>query len=218
MLNTQGKHGRLKYDTRARAQRAADKLGLDGTHSHQMSGTTIYMPGRRHEPLNKALRDRGMRPTPVPGEDGMMGGGMSGMSGGMGGGMSSGMSMGSNSEPMSMSSDMALDADPMDMDAVVSSEGRGGDGAAELDPMMADRDDPMDLPDPGVPAGRTQADDDVLDMSGGMMDMRGDVLEDQTDRAMETDLFGDGVGRRSEGDSRNVLVGDPDDDDEMELY
>lgn len=214
MLNTQGKHGRLKYDTRARAQRAADKLGLDGTHSHQMNGTTIYMPGRRHKPLNEALRDRGLRPTPVPGDDGMMGGEMSGMSGGM----SSGMSMGSDSEPMGMSSDMALDADPMDMDAVVSSEGSGGDGAAELNPMMPDRDDAMELADPGVPAGRTQADDDVLDMSGGMMEMRSDVLEDQTDRAMETDLFGGGVGRRSEDDSRNVLVGDPDNDDEMELY
>jgi len=193
MLNTQGKHGRLKYDTRARAQRAADKLGLDGTHSHQMNGTTIYMPGRRHEPLNKALRDRGMRPTPVPGENGMMGGGMSGMSGGMSGGMS----MGGDSEPMGMS--MGGDSEPMGMSM-------GGDS------------EPMDLPDPGVPAGRTQADDDVLDMSGGAMDMRSDVLEDETDRAMETDLFSSGVGRRSEGDSRNVLVGDPDDDDEMELY
>jgi hypothetical protein len=79
---TRTRIGRLKYDTRATAQRKADSLGLDGTHSHKMKGMNggerFYMPGENHKKLNKALKKRGMRPTPAR-ENGM---GMGGSGGG----------------------------------------------------------------------------------------------------------------------------------------
>jgi hypothetical protein len=88
-----GLYGRLMYATAANARQAADNLGLSGSHQHPdkgPEGKTVYMPGSNHRKLNKALRDRGLEETPIPGD----------MSGGMGGGMSgSGMS---GSEPMGM--------------------------------------------------------------------------------------------------------------------
>lgn len=88
-----GLFGRLMYATAANARQAADNLGLSGTHQHPdkgPEGKTVFMPGSNHRKLNKALRDRGLEETPIPGD----------MSGGMGGGMSgSGMS---GSEPMGM--------------------------------------------------------------------------------------------------------------------
>jgi len=90
---TRTRIGRLKYDTRATAQRKADSLGLDGTHSHKMMGMNggerFYMPGENHTKLNKALKKRGMRPTPAR-ENGM---GMGGS-----GGDSSMMSMGGSTD------------------------------------------------------------------------------------------------------------------------
>jgi len=90
---TRTRIGRLKYDSRATAQKKADSLGLDGTHSHKFKdmngGERFYMPGTNHKTLNKALKKRGMRPTPAR-ENGMgmgaSGGGSSML--GMGGGRS----------------------------------------------------------------------------------------------------------------------------------
>lgn len=77
---TRTRIGRLKYDTRATAQKKADSLGLDGTHSHKFKdmngGERFYMPGTNHKKLNKALKKRGMRPTPAR-ENGMSMGGSS---------------------------------------------------------------------------------------------------------------------------------------------
>jgi len=88
-----GLYGRLMYATARNAGQAADNLGLSGSHQHPdkgPEGKTVYMPGSNHRKLNKALRDRGLEETPIPGD----------MSGGMGGGMSgSGMS---GPEPMGM--------------------------------------------------------------------------------------------------------------------
>jgi hypothetical protein len=78
---------RLQYKTRREAERKAESLGLDGIHTHQKDGMTIYMPGRNHRNLNDALRKRGKEPTPIPGE----GGGMGMMDNGSG--MSSGSDM-----------------------------------------------------------------------------------------------------------------------------
>lgn len=61
---------RLRYATQEGAREAADKLGLGGTHSHNSNGGRIYMPGENHQKLNRALRERGLPPTPVPGDSG----------------------------------------------------------------------------------------------------------------------------------------------------
>jgi len=94
---TRTRIGRLKYDSRATAQKKADSLGLDGTHSHKFKdmngGERFYMPGTNHKKLNKALEQRGMRPTPAR-ENGM---GMGGSNGG-----SSMMSMGGSGGDSSM--------------------------------------------------------------------------------------------------------------------
>ena len=65
--------GYLKFTTRSKAQRVAGKLGLSGTHSHEMQGRTIYMPGSNHQKLNRALRREGLPETMMPGQgmDGM---------------------------------------------------------------------------------------------------------------------------------------------------
>jgi len=76
--------GRLTYGTKSQAMDVAGKLGLSGTHTHMMDGQRVYMPGTNHQRLNDALRERGMRPTPVPGNDGSMMSGGSMMGGGSG--------------------------------------------------------------------------------------------------------------------------------------
>jgi hypothetical protein len=68
--------GYLKFDTRSKAQRIARKLDLSGTHSHEMQGTRIYMPGSDHQKLNRALRREGLPETMMPGQ------GMTGMGAG----------------------------------------------------------------------------------------------------------------------------------------
>ena len=68
--------GYLKFTSRSKAQRIARKLGLSGTHSHEMQGRTIYMPGSNHRKLNRALRQEGLPETMVPGK------GMTGMGSG----------------------------------------------------------------------------------------------------------------------------------------
>jgi|APHM01.1.fsa_nt_gi hypothetical protein len=101
---TNTRFGRLRYKSKKTAKKKASALGISGSHSHEMRGTTIHMPGRNHKKLNKALREQGMRPTEMPGDGGgMMGrGGMSDMmsdsddGGMMGGGLSD--MMGGNSD------------------------------------------------------------------------------------------------------------------------
>ncbi len=87
--------GRLTYGTKSQAMDVARKLGLSGTHAHMMDGQRVYMPGTNHQRLNDALRERGMRPTPVPGDDtdSMMGGGsgLTGTDSTSGGGLLGGM-------------------------------------------------------------------------------------------------------------------------------
>jgi len=62
--------GRLKYGTDDEAERAADDLGLNGIHSHEMDldgdgdDETIHMPGSDHEKLNKSLDEQGLPPKP----------------------------------------------------------------------------------------------------------------------------------------------------------
>ena len=68
--------GYVKFTSRSKAQRIAGKLGLSGTHNHEMQGRTIYMPGSNHRALNRALRREGLPETMVPGQ------GMSGMGAG----------------------------------------------------------------------------------------------------------------------------------------
>jgi hypothetical protein len=58
--------GYVKYRTQAEAERVARKLDLQGTHSHQMNGMTIYMPSNSHSALNAELRKRGLPETMVP--------------------------------------------------------------------------------------------------------------------------------------------------------
>lgn len=68
--------GYLKFTSRSKAQRIARKLDLSGTHSHEMQGTRIYMPGSDHQKLNRALRREGLPETMMPGQ------GMTGMGAG----------------------------------------------------------------------------------------------------------------------------------------
>jgi hypothetical protein len=71
--------GYVKYRTQTKARKVARKLDLQGTHSHEMDGRTIYMPSNSHSALNAELRKRGLPATmvPVSGAGGMSGGGMS---------------------------------------------------------------------------------------------------------------------------------------------
>jgi len=68
--------GYLKFTSRSKAQRIARKLDLSGTHSHEMQGQRIYMPGSNHQKLNRALRREGLPETMMPGQ------GMTGMGSG----------------------------------------------------------------------------------------------------------------------------------------
>jgi hypothetical protein len=128
---TRTRIGRLKYDTRATAQKKADALGLDGTHSHKMKGMNggerFYMPGTNHKKLNKALKKRGMRPTPAR-ENGM---GMGGS-----GGDSSMMSMGSPGDDSSM-----LDMGDSNSDSsMLGMADRDRDRPSAFDQLGGDRD------------------------------------------------------------------------------
>lgn len=76
------KMGRLQYRTSEEASKVAKEMGLSGTHSHTRDGERVHMPGTNHKKLNSALEQRGLPPTPVPGEGGGMMGGMMGGGGG----------------------------------------------------------------------------------------------------------------------------------------
>jgi hypothetical protein len=67
--------GRLKFPTEEGARDAAGKLDLGGIHKHNRDfdddgeKENISMPGNNHGNLNDSLLERGLPPTPVPGED-----------------------------------------------------------------------------------------------------------------------------------------------------
>jgi len=124
---TRTRIGRLKYDTRATAQRKADSLGLDGTHSHKMKGMNggerFYMPGENHKKLNKALKKRGMRPTPA---------------------RENGMGMGGSNSDSSMMSMGGSGGDSSMLGMGGSTDGRDRDRPSAFDQLRDDRDDDRD--------------------------------------------------------------------------
>lgn len=83
-IDTQGDVGRLKYSSRAKAQKVARKLDLNGTHSHKFDdmngGRRFYMPGTNHRDLSRELQNRGLPPAPPRSQmqDSGMGMGMGG--------------------------------------------------------------------------------------------------------------------------------------------
>lgn len=91
--------------------RVARDFDLNGVHKHQKNGKTIYMPGKSHKKLNKALRARNLPPTPIPGEGGMNNGGMAKDMGMMGMAMEGGQMDGR--EAQSMDKDFAPLGDMM---------------------------------------------------------------------------------------------------------
>jgi hypothetical protein len=62
-----GIFGYAKFRRADDALDAAMMLGLDGIHSHQMNGNTIYMPGKTHRKLNEQLSKLGLEQAGVPG-------------------------------------------------------------------------------------------------------------------------------------------------------
>jgi len=169
--------GRLTYGTKSQAMDVARKLGLSGTHAHMMDGQRVYMPGTNHQRLNDALRERGMRPTPVPGDDSdsmmrgdsMMGGG-SGLTdtdstsdGGLLGGMAE------------RDRDRNQDRDTM-LGGFGGMDGRDRDRPSAFDQLGGDRDRDRretglgDLAVGAVGLGLGLGALDALDDSGGEMD------------------------------------------------
>jgi len=65
-----GIFGYAKFRRADDALDAAMMLGLDGIHSHQMNGNTIYMPGKTHRKLNEQLSKLGLEQAGVPGSGG----------------------------------------------------------------------------------------------------------------------------------------------------
>lgn len=98
-----GRFGYAKFSSAGAAIDAAMMLGINGFHSHQMEGNTIYMPGNNHRTLNDALSERGLETTMVPGSG----------SGGMGSGMMSGGMGSSDSEPGAQGMMMGQQPDDM---------------------------------------------------------------------------------------------------------
>jgi len=187
----QGPAGYVKYRSKSRAMRIARKLDLSDTHSHEMNGMTIHMPGGNHRDLNDELRERGFEETMVPGQGG---GGMGMMGGGMMGGMmgSGGMMSGSN----------------------------GGGNADETGMLLPDGDElrrmneQADRTDESLPSfmGDTRRGADGEFFSDGTLtgDDRSSSADPDPDLLREEDV-------REPFDSM-FGSGDPDDDDEMELY
>jgi len=188
--------GRLTFRTEAEARGAAAELGLDGTHRHEQDhdndGTkeTVRMPGKNHSKLNKALTERGLEPTMVPGErdmgasmgDDMMEGDMIALDGmGMGGEMTEAGRMGED--------EMMVQLDGMGMGgemAMAAFDGRSG-----VDAELDDRD----------------ADDFNLYGASGSGDLPDGFGVDPD----ETSSVGGGM-------LKGTFVGDEDDDDNMEIY
>jgi hypothetical protein len=187
----QGPAGYAKFRSQDRAMRIARKLDLSATHSHEMNGMTIHMPGGNHRDLNDELRKRGFEETMVPGQGG---GGMGMMGGGMMGGMmgSGGMMSGSNGGVNTGETGMLLpdgdelrrmneQADQTDesLPSFMGDSRRGADGEFFSDGMLT-----------GDDASTTA-------------EAEPDLIRDEDVREPFDSMFGSG---------------DPDDDDEMELY
>ena len=188
----QGPAGYAKFRSQDRAMRIARKLDLSATHSHEMNGMTIHMPGGNHRDLNDELRKRGFEETMVPGQGGggMMGGGMMGgmMGGGMMGGMmgSGGMMSGSNGGGNTDESGMLLRDDPDDV------RQRANEQAPSF--VADDTDADGEFFSDGILTG---------DDRSSTADPDPDLLREEDVREPFDSMFGSG---------------DPDDDDEMELY
>lgn len=189
----QGPAGYAKYRSQDRAMRIARKLDLSDTHSHELNGMTIHMPGGNHRDLNDELRKRGFEETMVPGQGG--GGMMGGM---MGGGMMGGM-MGSG--------------------GMMSGSNGGGD-TGETGMLLPDGDElrrmneQADRTDESLPSfmgdSRRGADGEFFsdgtltgDDANTTADPEPDLIRGEDVREPFDSMFGSG---------------DPDDDDDMELY
>lgn len=179
----QGPAGYVKYRSQDRAMRIARKLDLSDTHSHELNGMTIHMPGGNHRDLNDELRKRGFEETMVPGQGG--GGMMGGM---MGGGMmgSGGMMSGSNGGGNADESGMLLRDDPDDV------RQRANEQAPSF--VSDDADADGEFFSDGILTG---------DDRNSTADPDPDLLREEDVREPFDSMFGSG---------------DPDDDDEMELY
>lgn len=59
---------RYQYNSKRKAKSVAERLGLSGVHQHQKNGRTIYMPGKNHKKLNRALKQENMPPAMKPGQ------------------------------------------------------------------------------------------------------------------------------------------------------
>jgi hypothetical protein len=144
--------GYVKYRTQAKARKVARKLDLQGTHSHQMDGKTIYMPSNSHSALNAELRKRGLPATmvPVSGAGGMAGGDMSSMSDDMSsdtGRMEMGMNGAGGMMPDPTDSDPAFNQQRM-MDAGITpaDEMSMDDGMFDMDMQEGERpEDPLNM-------------------------------------------------------------------------
>jgi hypothetical protein len=174
-----GDMGYSKFSQRQQAVSVAARLGISGSHSHMMNGDRIFMPGNNHKSLNKALRERGLEETMVPGSGGggmmddMGGSGM--MSGDMMGGGSK--SSGSNPTPgdmmMGMQPDDMMDMNEMEQDMEMEMDAPGMptmDEVAEADGdgFGVDLGIEMDVPDKDIPHLGSHKEDEDDDDPGGI--------------------------------------------------
>ena len=47
------------FKTKTEAEKAAQELGLEGSHSHKGEGGTLFMPGKTHQEFMKAQQSKG---------------------------------------------------------------------------------------------------------------------------------------------------------------
>jgi hypothetical protein len=180
--------GRYKYKTQSKAEGVARKLGIDGFHSHQESGTNngnrYYMPGETHRELNMALKSMGKQPT--------------------GGTPSPSMSNGD----MNMMSDMGMMGSEMgSMD-----DGMASSPMMESETSMSmEMGDPDDLPDFSMIGSETDS------VGGGLFDMDRDTdnaMDEFFSGRIDTDAEDPDEVGNFEQDSFIIGKGSPDDDDD----
>jgi len=212
--------GRLTFRSEAEARGAAAELGLDGTHRHEQDhdndGTkeSVSMPGKNHSKLNKALTERGLEPTMMPGErdmgasmgDDMMEGDMVALDGmGMGGEMSEAGRMGGD--------EMMVKLDGLGFGGEMSEAGRMGEDEmmVKLDGMGFGGEMSMAAFDgrSGVDAELDDRDADDFNLYGASGS--GDLPDGFGVDPDETSSVGGGM-------LKGLFVGDEDDDDNMEIY
>jgi hypothetical protein len=179
-----GAAGRYKYRTQSKAEMVAKRLGINGFHSHQESGTNngnrYYMPGETHRELNDALRKMGKEPT---------GAGAS-MSGG-------GMMMGSDMDMMG--SEMGSMKDDMPSSPMMESETS----------MSMNMGDPDNLPEFSMVGDETDDVDGVFDKDPDTKRAVDEFFSDTIDTDAEDP---DKVGNFSQ-DSFIIGKGSPSDED-----